>query len=475
MPAGFDDADGDWQSVSSMSMFERLYLDSAQHGSITPALVKRNYAVLEKFWTEKLTAMRTGGAGAQIARKFGGPHGSAALVESYPQKLRAAADCLSTPNGIEAHYDELQAQRRANAAQAVEPLLDFILSNESLEPPETDRFFARSIEAGLELEEAAQLLYDTIVRREFEPVSEPDGETLASQLLSVQWVSRERRSAVQVSPVMEVIQSPVVVMPGAPPGPHLLLRTVLITSLGTILGLGFFFTLQHLQADLPVPAPDRSVVSTATAESAPSPPITMESRLPRPAEPDRDAITKAIDLIEKQRAAAEARQRQAEEEEAERKELDEKRRQEEEQALLQKALEDIEAALTTARGELAAGDYAAARDRLDEARETAVRDPSRFAGELAEIDKLRFDANTGLQRILVLQTRLVEIDALNDDGKFTAAITVATRLLKEADIPAEVAARAQRAITRAQEELRNGQKDVGLKDVRTRRTKGRSR
>ncbi len=479
LPEGFDDADGDWQCVSSASLFERLYLDAAQHLDLTPSIVQKNYGVLSRFWAERIALMQTGGAKTQILRKFGGPHRSEELVLSYPRELKKAADRLSTPHGIASHYEELQVARRAAARNALEPILAIILANDSVEPAETDSFFQSALAAGLEIGEAATLLHDAIVARDFEPVEPPRGDSLPERLRSVQWASRHRIAQMRAvaAPSLPVsVAVPVAAVPLPLPAPQMKsgisLRTLMLASLLVIAAIvlaATFIIVRPRDVEAQQIAPEPIVT-----ELAPSP-------IPKPAtgtitiapEPPRvDTAAEELERLKREAAEREQERLAAEElERARRADADRRNRETERIARLRTEVVD---AIAQARHSSANGDYDSAQQSLEDARGKAMAEAASFATELTQIDALRRDVDQVLMRLTVLRSRLGEIDALNDGGRYPEAISLANRLLKEPGLPAPIAALAQQAVARAQEEMKKLFKDSELRDVRTRRTKGRN-
>lgn len=472
LPTGFDDADGDWTTIASPSLFERLYLDAAQYAVITPSAVQKNYSLLHKFWTDRIAAMHTGAAKAQLLKKFGGPHRSEELLLSYPRELKKAADRLSTIGGILAHYEELQVQRRAAALIVVEPLIDVLMSDGSIERVETESYFARALVAGFTIDEAASLLHDRITERDFQPVTAPEGSSLDARLRSVQWLSRERLAQLQAVPAPSEPQLvPIIPQNVVPSARSPLLTVALITLL--VISAGIVLLIQWLRPRNVPPVStttqQAAVLITVPTNAAPPPaPSPVPVVTPPPStgtsEPPR-VDTAAEELARMKQEAADLerqRQRNAEQEEAARTAREAQR--------LARLREAIDAAYTRAAEQIDEHDFEAARSTLDNARSMAVADSQVFAAQLSDIDALRREAERRLLHDAVLRTRLAEIDGLNNDKKYTAAINVANRLLQEPELPDDVIEHAKRAIATAQEELRKAFANTDLKGVTTRRT-----
>jgi hypothetical protein len=212
-------------------------------------------------------------------------------------------------------------------------------------------------------------------------------------------------------------------------------------------------------APSPIPKP-----ATGSITIAPEPP-----RVDTAAE-ELERLKREAAEREQERLAAEELER-ARRADADRADADRRNREAERIARVRS---DIDDAIARARHSIADGEYDAARQSLDDARAKAMADAAWFSTELTQIDALRRDVDQVLMRLTLLRSRLAEIDALNDGGRYPEAISLANRLLKEPGLPAPIAALAQQAVARAQEEMKKLFKDSELRDVRTRRTKGRN-
>src|SRR5688572_22664091 len=62
LPVGFDERDGDWETVRSDNPFEALYLDHEAWSRITQETVERHYKLLSDFWQTKKLRMHSGAA-----------------------------------------------------------------------------------------------------------------------------------------------------------------------------------------------------------------------------------------------------------------------------------------------------------------------------------------------------------------------------------------------------------------------------
>jgi len=475
LPAGFDDSGGDWQVIEAASPFERLYLDAAQSPHITTSMVQKNYGLLRDFWNDKIAAMQTGSARTQILLKYGGVHRSEELLRSYPRELKKAADRLLAPDGIRVCRDELEAERRAAGRAKVQPLMDLILVDDSLEPVETNGFFTQAVAAGLELEEAAQMLHETILQRDFHPLALPEGDTLSAQLRSVQWVARARMAHVEApapAPPKKVVVTPppppppvTVVAPRLAPPPAWMRTPAIPIAVVLIAALIIVASLNRGDAATPAPAPEPSVTATTSTTSAtPVPTATTEAARveKKPEEPRTD--TAALELERLKKAAREEEQRR---QEAATKEAEAAAARETER--MNALHSEVADGIKRAGDALAARDYAAVRSNLNDTRAKAAAQPAIFASEIAEIDRILAAANTQETQEVLYRSRLKEIDELNGEKKYVEAMTIANRLLKEQDLPSEVAEHARASLATAQEAL---QKSSGswIKSITTRRT-----
>src|SRR5215216_2024232 len=98
LPPDFDDSNGDWRTVASDDVFERLYLDARQWQKITPEMVAAHAALLGDFWNDKQAKLSQGAAKHQFVEKYG--DGNEAKVRTYSARVRAAHNALRTPELI---------------------------------------------------------------------------------------------------------------------------------------------------------------------------------------------------------------------------------------------------------------------------------------------------------------------------------------------------------------------------------------
>jgi hypothetical protein len=478
VPAGFDDARGDWQVIEAASPFERLYLDAAQYARITPKIVQKNYGILRDFWNDKIAAMQTGAAKTQILLKYGGVHRNEEQVRSYPRELKKAAEKLLAPNGIRICHDELETERRAVARARVEPLMDLILVDDSLEPAETKGFFRQAVAAGLQLEEAAQLLHETILQRDFHPVAQPEGDTLPAQLGSVQWLSRARMERVEAAPAPKPVlatppppplatSSPALTMPSPTPWPGWMRAEAIPIVILLAAGLVAIASLHDGGTTTPAPAPSPAPTITATASTSSAPPVpTTIVHSPnaeqRSKKPRTDSAVSEVKRLKEAAKEAERRRQEAAEQEAKATATREAER-------MTNLRTDVGDGLKRGGDALVAGDYITMRSIILDARTRAAAEPQIFAAEIVEMDHMLGVAAARETQEVIYRTRLKEIDDLIGDKKYVEAKTLATNFLKDLGLPNAVADHARASLAMAQEALQKSSTNW-LKSITTRRT-----
>lgn len=140
LPVGFDDEKGDWQSIKSDNVFERLYLDHMLHQQITPAMVERHFQLLNTFWQEKTALMHQGANRVRFEQKYGQE------IKDFPRNLHLAYRQLIEPGGIEESFLRLDAARLQQGRERLEPRIREALYDKVLEPAEENmlKMFGRS-------------------------------------------------------------------------------------------------------------------------------------------------------------------------------------------------------------------------------------------------------------------------------------------------------------------------------------------
>jgi uncharacterized protein YgiM (DUF1202 family) len=186
--------DGDWQIARSENPFERLYFDRRRQEEITSEMVRKHFELISSFWKKKIQTLETGAQqqARQIRRKYGGPHKDGDVVRKHLEQTKQAYRFLKDAEGRERCYRELERTRREQGREALLPLLRQSLRDGVLEPSEAKGLFEAGREAGLRDEEVADFVKKRLRAEEFAPVGEPEGDTFADHLRSVQWMTREK-------------------------------------------------------------------------------------------------------------------------------------------------------------------------------------------------------------------------------------------------------------------------------------------
>lgn len=151
VPPSYDDPDAvpprdDWQSVQSENPFERLFLDVAQVGRITDAMVSRHGIVLAKFWEGKLAQVNSG---ATSSRRIKREMGDASVLARYAQQVRDDAEALRMPaqrTSIAAEQDEKKRERVEMPLRA--HYYEFVRDDRTLSPDESEQLLALAEERG---------------------------------------------------------------------------------------------------------------------------------------------------------------------------------------------------------------------------------------------------------------------------------------------------------------------------------------
>jgi hypothetical protein len=195
LPKDFGNPDnGDWQIARSENPFERLYLDHRRKEKITSEMVRRHFELISSFWKNKIQTLDGGREqqARQIRRKYGGPHNDGKVARGHLEQTGQAYEKLKDAEGRKRWYRKLEESRREEGREALRPLLRQSLRDGVLDPSEAEGLFEAGHEAGLQKEEVADLLKRKLSERNFESWGDPQGDTLAERLRSVQWLSPER-------------------------------------------------------------------------------------------------------------------------------------------------------------------------------------------------------------------------------------------------------------------------------------------
>lgn len=180
LPFGFDDQDGDWVCIKSSNPFEILFLDYRQYKFITPEIVKENYAILEKFWKDKVGLMNTGGNRIAFKTKYGD-----GIVENSLNLLKRAFDKLSTEKNIEQYYLEVNNERLRRGDENLRESIDDMMIDGMADRAEIELRLSRGLKYDLEHEETALIIKKYLDNKNFIPYGTPSGISFLEQLLSV--------------------------------------------------------------------------------------------------------------------------------------------------------------------------------------------------------------------------------------------------------------------------------------------------
>ncbi|HEX8530550.1 MAG TPA: hypothetical protein VF646_11020, partial [Cytophagales bacterium] len=188
VPDGFDDQAGDWEVVKSTNPFEVLYLDYRQYKMITPALVQKNFGVMQQFWQEKVNLMTTGGNRSKFKSKYG-----EGTVEGSLAKVEQAFEKLRTAPGIEAYYRDVNGRRLREGEDRLKSFILDLLADGKAKPAAIKLRLDRGEAYGLSPDETAALIKKYLDENQFLPFGNVSGNSLAEQLLSVEWMTEEAR------------------------------------------------------------------------------------------------------------------------------------------------------------------------------------------------------------------------------------------------------------------------------------------
>ena len=186
LPEDFDSQQGDWRCIKSTDPFTILYLDYKLTVLITPQMVSSNFALLEKFWKDKTGILNTGGNRIGFKNKYGD-----GLVEGSLSVLRKAYDKISTKEGIERYYEEVNNTRLRNGAEKLKDSIQQMVMDGVASKEEINFCLEQGSRHDLSENEIA-----AIIKRKFDelgitPEGSISGETLVKQLVSVQhWMTK---------------------------------------------------------------------------------------------------------------------------------------------------------------------------------------------------------------------------------------------------------------------------------------------
>ncbi|MFH1004335.1 MAG: zinc ribbon domain-containing protein [Bacteroidota bacterium] len=187
IPENFDEPNGDWKIINSSNPFEILFLDW-KNKTVSPAIVKRNFETLQKFWLEKTSVLDNAGNREIFKNKYG-----AGTVENSLVTLKNAYMILFSEKGISDCYNKINNERirrgEENLTKNIKNMLDGGIASKA----EIDLQFKKGLQYHLSKEESAEILKRNLDKRKFLPGGQISGSTLVEQLLSVdQWISEKK-------------------------------------------------------------------------------------------------------------------------------------------------------------------------------------------------------------------------------------------------------------------------------------------
>jgi len=184
LPLGFDNQEGDWKCINSTNPFEILYLDYQQYKCITPEIVKTNLSILESFWREKVAIMNTGGNRVAFKNKYGD-----GTIENSLSKIKRAFDKISSQDGIEQYFLEINNQRLKKGAESLMESIEDMLVDDIVERAEIELRLERGTKYDLNEDEVLYLIKIAIDKHNLKPYGQVNGNSLKEKLLSVTWMS----------------------------------------------------------------------------------------------------------------------------------------------------------------------------------------------------------------------------------------------------------------------------------------------
>lgn len=185
LPEDFDDEHGDWIVINTANPFKNLFLDYKQYKFITPEIVKQNYNLLEKFWKSKFEIMNTGGNRVAFKSKYGD-----GVVEKSLTICKRAYDKLSSGEGIERYYSEINNARIQFGAEGLKDNMDQMMRDGSADSTEITFCFETGVKYNLDKEEIAEIISKKLDAEGFKPYGSVKGTSVSERLLSVEsWMT----------------------------------------------------------------------------------------------------------------------------------------------------------------------------------------------------------------------------------------------------------------------------------------------
>lgn len=191
LPDDFDEHSGDWTVITAKNPFEVLYLDYRQYKFITPEIATSNYTILEKFWRNKVGLMNTGANSVSFKNKYG-----EGTIQTSLNKLKSALEKLSSKQGIEQYYIEINNERlRKGEAQLVDTLQHMTIDGNA-DKQEIKLCLDRGVKNNLSADETAIIIKKHLDAVSMIPYEGPTGNTLVEKLLSTDWMTLEKKQQV---------------------------------------------------------------------------------------------------------------------------------------------------------------------------------------------------------------------------------------------------------------------------------------
>lgn len=189
LPAGFDEAQGDWQTIQQSDPFTQLYLDPSLSG-VTAERAKLHHDLLAAFWQEKVDRLNQGTVAGPILRKYGGREQSKRVIVENRQRVEEAWRRLRDAESIQRERQRLADERRAAGFAALRPSMEVMVADDSFVRAESNLLFAKGLEMGLTEIEVAVFVESELRARDFLAAGIPTGHTLAMQIRSCDWHRR---------------------------------------------------------------------------------------------------------------------------------------------------------------------------------------------------------------------------------------------------------------------------------------------
>lgn len=192
LPESYRTREGDWQTIMSENVFERLLLDWQLAHLISPELVERHYRFLADFWKDVTLRMQSAEARI-VAKKFTiGDFPSPELVMSYPDRLQKAFSQLQTRAMIDEAASRYDAQRRARGTKSLQDFIDPRLGDGLLTAEKSAVFLSYGVAAGLTEREVDGLLLAEIEKRAMKPLT--GGTAVVGKPRSGDWATDAAQS-----------------------------------------------------------------------------------------------------------------------------------------------------------------------------------------------------------------------------------------------------------------------------------------